>query len=204
MLNRGTAAAVILALSLVLAACGGSDGDATGDEASPTPAPTQAAAATPAATAAAPTATATPQPESTPTATAAAPAATATPEAETTPTATASGDAASSDPVDLVEYLRARTMQMWEVYNTYDIDALKAFYEESYFQAEEDELRANIRPFRTFGAKVDPEETSPPMEIAPGKWETRHTGSFPFGSVKMIFIWEEFDGVWLLTYAEPE
>ena len=93
---------------------------------------------------------------------------------------------------------------MWEVYNTYDIDALKAFYEESYFQAEEDELRANIRPFRTFGAKVKAEETSPPMEIAPGKWETRHTGSFPFGSVKMIFIWEEFDGVWLLTYAEPE
>jgi len=198
MLHRGTAPAVILALSLVLAACGGSDGGETGDEASPTPAPT------PAATAATPTATPTPQPESTPTATATAATATATPEAEATPAATASGGAASGDSIDLVEHLRARTMQMWDVYNTYDIDALKAFYEESYFLEEEDELRANIRPFRTFGAKVDPEETSPPMEIAPGKWETRHTGSFPFGSVKMIFIWEEFDGVWLLTYAEPE
>ena len=201
MLQRGTGPAVILALSLVLAACGGSDGAATGDEVSPTAAATQAATASPEAT---PTATPTPQPEATPTATASPQAATATPEAEATPTATASGDAASGDPVDLVEHLRQRTMQMWEVYNTYDIDALKAFYEESYFQAEEDELRANIRPFRTFGAKVKAEETSPPMEIAPGKWETRHTGSFPFGSVKMIFIWEEFDGVWLLTYAEPE
>ena len=69
---------------------------------------------------------------------------------------------------------------------------------------EEAEVRANLRPFRTFGAKIEAEETSPPTEIEPGKWETRHTGSFPFGSVKMIFIWEQFDGEWLLTYAEAQ
>ena len=95
-------------------------------------------------------------------------------------------------------------MQLWEVYNTYDADALAAFYEPGYWAEEEDEVRANLRPFRTFGAKVDAEETSPPTEIEPGKWEIRHTGNFGIGSVKMIFIWEEFDGEWLLTYAEDQ
>ena len=95
-------------------------------------------------------------------------------------------------------------MYVWEVYNTYDVDALSTLYEASYWAEKEDEVRANMRPFRTFGAKVDAEETSPPTEIAPGQWEVRHTGSFPFGSVKMIFIWQEFDGEWLLTYAEAQ
>ena len=35
-----------------------------------------------------------------------------------------------------------------------------------------------------------------------GKWELRHTGSL--ASVKMIFIWEEFDGEWLLTDAQDQ
>ena len=216
MFQRATAPALVLALSLALAACGGSDGD----EATATPAPAQTATATPAATAAAPTATATPEATTTATSTAATQEATATPRAEPTPSATAAAqtatatatpqaaatpaEAASGGAPDLVEHLRERTMQMWAVYNTYDVDALGTFYEESYWQEEEDEVRANLRPFRTFGAKIDPEETSPPTEIAPGKWETRHDASFPFGSVKMIFIWEEFDGEWLLTYAEPE
>ena len=95
-------------------------------------------------------------------------------------------------------------MQLWEVYNTYDADALAAFYEPGYWAEEEDEVRANLRPLRTFGAKIDAEETSPPTEIEPGKWEIRHTGEFGIGSVKMIFIWEEFDGEWLLTYAESQ
>lgn len=214
MFQRATAPALILALSLALAACGGSDGD----EAAATPAPAQTATATPAATATAPTATATPEATTTATTTAATQEATATPRAEPTPSATAAAQTATATPQaaatpaeaasggapDLVEHLRERTMQMWAVYNTYDVDALGTFYEESYWQEEEDEVRANLRPFRTFGAKIDPEETSPPTEIAPGKWETRHDASFPFGSVKMIFIWEEFDGEWLLTYAEPE
>ena len=37
-----------------------------------------------------------------------------------------------------------------------------------------------------------------------GKWEVRHTGTFSLASVKMIFIWEEFDGEWLLTYAQDQ
>ncbi len=198
--RRGTALAASLALSLVLAACGGSAGDTPGDAGTATPAPTRAATATPTATAA-PTqaATATPTAEPTPT-----PTATATPEASPTPTETASGATDSSDPVDLVVYLREKTMAMWDVYNTHDADALAAFYEPGYWAEEEDEVRANMRPFRTFGAKIEAEETSPPTEIEPGRWETRHTASFPFGSVKMIFIWEQFDGVWLLTYAEVE
>ena len=199
---KGIAPAVILALSLVLAACGGSSEETPADEATVAPTPTQAATATPSAE---PTPTATPSPAQAPTATPSAePTPTATPEASPTPTATAAAEAASGDAVNLVQHLRERTMAMWDVYNTYDADTLATFYEPGYWAEEEDEVRANIRPFRTFGAKVDPEETSPPTEIEPGRWETRHTGSFPFGSVKMIFIWEQFDGEWLLTYAEVE
>jgi len=95
-------------------------------------------------------------------------------------------------------------MQMWDVYNTHDPDALKAFYEPGYWAEEEEEVRSNMNPFRTFGIEIRAEETSPPTEIAPGKWETRHTGHFPLGSVKMVFIWEEFEGEWLMTYAEVE
>ncbi len=61
-----------------------------------------------------------------------------------------------------------------------------------------------MQPFRTFGITISAEETSPPTEIAPGKWEIRHIGRFPLGSVNMVFIYEEIEGDWLLTYAEDQ
>ena len=172
--ERAMALSVILALSLVLAACGGSAEEATGDEGAETPAP----ARTP----------------------------TDMPQVEPTPDENASGDAASGDaePIDVAEHLREKTMQMWEVYNTHDPDALKAFYEESYWKEKEEEVRSNMGPFKTFRITIKAEETSPPTEVAPGKWEIRHKGSFPLGSVNMVFIYEEFDGHWLLTHAEDE
>ena len=194
MLQRGTVRAVIVALSLVLAACGGSADEATEDEASATSASTPAS--TPAPPAEATSDAASPTPTS-------APAAADTPEPEPTPAGSESDDAAP-DPAAVAEHLRARTMQMWDVYNTHDPDALKAFYEPGYWAEEEEEVRSNMNPFRTFGIEIRAEKASAPTEIAPGKWETRHTGHFPLGSVKMVFIWEEFEGEWLMTYAEVE
>ncbi|MYE33183.1 MAG: hypothetical protein F4X80_11185 [Chloroflexi bacterium] len=106
--------------------------------------------------------------------------------------------------MDVVEQIRERTEAMWEVYNSHDADALAAFYEPSYWTTEEEEVRANMRPFRNFGISIRPEETSPPTEIAPGQWEIRQTGHFPLGSVKLVFIWQEFDGVWLLIHTDAE
>ena len=40
------------------------------------------------------------------------------------------------------------------------------------------------------------------MEIAPGKWETKHTARFDGGLVNMVFVYEQFGEDWLLTYAE--
>ena len=221
MLRSRTALGVIVALSLVLAACGGSGEEASDGEAAATPAPTQAPAATPTAQA-----TATAQPagadeatgdddettgdeataddeaagddEASPTP-AATQAASDASEAEATPTAEP-----TAPPVDVVEQIRERTEAMWEVYNSHDADALAAFYEPSYWTTEEEEVRANMRPFRNFGISIRPEETSPPTEIAPGQWEIRQTGHFPLGSVKLVFIWQEFDGVWLLIHTDAE
>ena len=117
---------------------------------------------------------------------------------------TSGQDAASVDATDLAEHLRDKTARMWEAYNSYDLDALKAFYEESYWKKEEEELRSNMRPFQSMGATITAEETSPPKEIAPGKWEIRHTGRFSGGSVKMVFVYEKFGEDWLLTHAENE
>ena len=190
MLRKGTALAVMLALSLVLAACGGSSEEA-GGAAPATPAPTQ-------------TASATPEVESTPVQTA-----TPTPDVESTPTEVASEETATAEPAsaevfDLAEHLRDKTMQLWDVYNTYDVDGLKVFYEENYWNEQEEELRSNMRPFKSYGATITAEETSPPTEISPGKWEIKQDASFTGGSIKMVFIYEEFDGKWLLTHAENE
>ena len=95
-------------------------------------------------------------------------------------------------------------MRLWEVYNTHDLDALKVFYEEDYWNEQEEDIRSNMQPFKLFGVSIKAEETSPPTEIAPGRWEIRHVGRFPLGSVNMVFIYEEFGGDWLLTYAESE
>ena len=172
MLPKGAAPAVVVALSVVLAGCGGSAEEAPAGGDAATPAPAQAT--------------------------------TQAPRAEPSPAESASGVAAARGQAEIVEHLREKTMQVWEVYNTHDPDALKAFYEEGYWQAQEEEVRSNMEPFRAFGVSINAEETSPPMEIAPGRWEIRHTGRFPLGSVKMVFIWEEFEGEWLLTYAESE
>lgn len=186
MLQRGPALAVIMALSLILAACGGSADEVTRGESSETPTFAQAASDTS-------------QVESTPTQMVS-----ATPEVEPTPAEDASGDAASGNTVDVAEHLSEKTMQMWEVYNEHDLDALKAFYEENYWKEQEDEIRSNMQPFKTFKVTITGEETSPPMEIAPGKWEIRHIARFPLGSLDMVFIYEEFEGDWLLTYAESQ
>ena len=156
----------ILALSLVLAACG--------DSATETPVPT--------------------------------PSPTDTPQVEPTLAAGPTEEAASvvEEPVDIAEHLREKTAQMWETYNSYDLEGLRAFYEESYWEEEEEELRSNMQPFKSIGITFEAEETSPPTEIEPGKWEIRQTARFSGGSVKMVFIYEQFDGEWLFTYAEAQ
>ena len=188
MLHGGTVLAVILALSVVLAACGGSAEKGAGGQASETPPTAQPGLDNP-------------QVEPTP-----AQAAPDAPQVEPAAEATASGDVAASagDAIDVAEHLRQKTMRMWEAYNTHDLNELKPFYEGNYWKEEEEELRSNMRPFKTFGISIKAEETSPPTEIAPGRWEIRHIGRFPMGSVNMVFIYEEFEGEWLLTYAESQ
>ena len=175
MLHRGTASAVILTLSLLLAACGGSAEDESRGDASPD-------------------------------APASAPAASAAPQPTPTPAESASGDAASAsdDSAEMAERLRERTQQMWDAYNSYSMDALKAFYEESYWAEEEAELERNMAPFKERGVTFTAEETSPPTEVAPGKWQIKQTARFDGGSVRMVFVYEQFDDDWLLTYAETE
>lgn len=186
MFKRIAALAVILSLSLVLFACGGSDEEASGGEVAQTPAPTQVATATPQ------VATATPQ------------AATATPQAESSPAATG-GDASDSDePVDLVEHLREKTKRLWDVYNMHDPEALEVFYEPGYWVEEVEEIRSNMQLFRSRNLIITAEETSPPTEISPGKWEIRQTASFTGGQLNMVFNYEEFDGEWLITFLRPQ
>ena len=86
----------------------------------------------------------------------------------------------------------------------YDVDALKAFYEENYWMEEEEEVRSNMQRFKNLGMTLTPEETSPPTETAPGKWEIQHTAVFSGGSVDMVFIYEQFEGDWPLTYTESQ
>ena len=125
---------------------------------------------------------------------------TATPQAEPTPTE----EAVPDEPIDIAEYLSEKTMRLWDVYNMHDPDLLEEFYSEDYWQEEVDEIRSNMQPFKNLGLTFSAEETSPPTEIEPGKWELKHTARYQGGLVKMVFIYEEFDGDWRLTYAKPE
>lgn len=174
-MQRPTLLAVILALSLVMVACGGSSEEETDESPSEAPATTQVDAG-------------------------------ANQKVPTTAEASAeeAASAQSDDSSDIAEHLRQRTMELWEVYNKHDIDGLKAFYEEDYWNEQEEEIRSSIQLFKLLGVQISVEETSPPTEMEPGKWETRHKGSFPLGSLNMVFIYEEFDGEWLLTYAESQ
>ena len=61
-----------------------------------------------------------------------------------------------------------------------------------------------MQPFINQNLTLTAEETSPPTEIAPGKWETKHTARFQGGLVNMVFIYEEFDCTWPLTLAKPQ
>lgn len=157
MFKRITGLVVILALSIALTACGGSD---DGGDVAETPAATEAS-----------------QVEST---------------------------SVSQESAEMVEHIRERTMRMWDVYNTHNPDALEEFYSESYWEEEVDEIRQNMQPFKNLGLTFTAEETSPPTEISPGKWQLKQTARFQGGLVNMVFVYEEFDGVWLLTYAKPE
>ena len=198
MMKWRTAGAVILALSLALAACGGSDGEADSSASSPAqPSSESSTASTAAAEVSAPEepAPAAPEAESIPT---------AIPVPTTTESAPTESAAASDAPFDVAAHLSARTMELWDVYNTHDLDALKAFYAEAYWAEKAEEVESEMQPFRTFGISITGEETSAPMEVEPGKWEVWHDANFTLGSLTMLFIYEEFDGEWLLTYAEDQ
>ena len=185
MLQRRMALAVILALTLVVAACGGSSGASTDAAASPASTSTQPAADTPQVE---PTpeqaAPVTPQVEPTP-------AESAAPESAAPESASAPADA----PSDTAEVIRQRMADLWEVYNLYDGEALKALYEENYWAEREEKVLYDLANFEKF-------ELTPPTETAPCKWETAHRGYFLGGSVDVVFIFEEFGGEWLLTLAE--
>jgi hypothetical protein len=105
---------------------------------------------------------------------------------------------------EIATYLSARTMELWDVYNTYELEALRPFYEASYWENEREELRRNMGPFASRGTVFVAEETSPPREIEPGKWQIKHKARFNGSSIDMKFIYEQFDGEWLLTYAEVD
>ena len=182
MLQRGTALAVILALSPVLAACGGSSGLRPAMRPRKASTPTQAFSYVPLAE---------PTPEQ---------AAPVTPQVELTPAESASAPTAGLS--DLTKHIRQRMAHLWEVYNLYDGEALKALYEENYWAEREEQVLYDSANFEKFELKITPEELTPPTEIAPCKWETAHRGHFLGGSVDVVFIFEEFDGEWLLTLAE--
>ncbi len=172
LLQRGMVLAAILALLLVLAACGGSAEETTDSNDSETRAP--------------------------------APTATEAPQVEPTPTVEAEEEPASGESTDIAGHLSEKTMRLWDVYNMYDPDALAVFYSEDYWQEEVEEIRTNMEPFRNLNLAITAEETSPPTEIAPGRWEVRHTARFQGGLIYMVFIYEEFGEEWRLTYAKPE
>ena len=205
MRQRITALAAILALSIVLAACGGPAEKSTGGEPADTPAPTQAPTEAPQVDPT-PTSTAKPQAEPTPAEkktggeVSDTPTPIATPQVEPTPTE----EAVPDEPMDIAEHLSEKTMRLWDVYNMHDPDLLEEFYSEDYWQEEVDEVRSNMQPFKNLGLTFTAEETSSPTEIEPGKWEVKHTARFQGGLVKMVFIYEDFDGDWRLTYAKPE
>ena len=125
------------------------------------------------------------------------------PQAEPAPAESVSEEVAPTDPAGLAQHLSEKTMRLWEVYNTYDIEGLKAFYSEDYWEEREEQTRLEIKPFENADLTFTAEETSPPTEIVPGKWEIKHRASFPGGSVNMVFIYERFGEEWLLTHAEP-
>lgn len=107
-----------------------------------------------------------------------------------------------ADETEIAAHLSERTMELWVVYNRYDLQGLRAFYEESYWLEEEEDLRRNMAPFESRGITFTAEEASPPRQIEPGKWDLKHRVSFSGGSFHMRFIYERFDEEWLLTYAE--
>ena len=140
-----------------------------------------------------PTATAIPQPTST-----------AAPE----PTATATEadiDMVNDDDdaADLPALIRDKTMQLWDVYNTYDVDGLEVFYAPSYWEEQEAALRTNIVTFQNAGAILTAEETSPPTEVSAGVWELRQfVTSGPSVAFPFRLVYEQFGDEWLLTFAE--
>ena len=130
----------------------------------------------------------------------------AAPQAEPTPAESASDEtaAAAGDSGELAEHLSEKTMRLWDVYNTHEPDALQVFYSDAYWAEEVEEIRQNMQPFKNNNLTFTAEETSPPTEVEPGKWEIKHTARFQGGEVRMVFVYEQFGEDWLLTYAKPE
>ncbi len=111
----------------------------------------------------------------------------------------------TGEEAELAEHFREKTALLWEIYNEYDIDGLEPLYEPGYWEEQESTLKRNIKPFESRGVTFDPEETSAPREIEPGKWQLKQKAHISSGgSVNMKFIYEQFGDEWLLTHAEAD
>ena len=125
------------------------------------------------------------------------PASTATPLP--VPTLSPSAPSGASDET---ETLRQLVFDYWKAFNSYDVEKVLSYLEDSYRLERESEIRSDVSQLKMFGIELEVSELSPPQMSGPDEGEMFLMMKEPLGIRRIRMAWTRGDGEWKITYSQ--
>jgi len=100
-----------------------------------------------------------------------------------------------------IEAARQVVFAYWEAFNSYDVDGVLAFLEESWREDRADNIAGEIGQMEMFGVTLEVEEEAEPA-ITDETVGIKMLVKTPLGAKHYIYYLKEIDGEWKIYFAE--
>jgi len=100
-----------------------------------------------------------------------------------------------------IEAARQVVFAYWEAFNSYDVDGVLAFLEESWREDRADDIAGEIGQMEMFGVTLEVEEEAEPA-ITDETVGIKMLVKTPLGAKHYIYYLKEIDGEWKIYFAE--
>jgi len=125
------------------------------------------------------------------------------PTASTTPTPTTSVQQATVTQEDVSD-ARQVVYDYWDAFNSYDVERVLGYLQDSYRQESEESIKSEISKMKFFNVKLGVEEESEPVITPEGMVEIKMKLSTPIGAKHVTYILEKLNGGWKICSSVEE
>ena len=101
-----------------------------------------------------------------------------------------------------LETLRRLAFDYWAAFNSYNVENVLAYLEDSYRLERDSEIRQDLGRLKLFRVKLGVSEETPPQMTGPNEGEIFLLMKEPLGTRRIKMAFRKLDGTWKITYAE--